>query len=84
MRLMSLRRCLSVTGFTNPPIGEALVTDGSEQHFGAFGIAHTERGAAVVTEVEFRQVAVEVSLAAMLIDADHAAFEHREHVLDSV
>lgn len=35
-----------------------------------------ERRAAIVTEVELGKVAVQVSLAAMLIDADHAALKH--------
>src|SRR5579871_3505066 len=40
--------------------------------------------AAVITEVEFAEVADEMRLAAMLVDARHAALEHREHVLDGV
>jgi hypothetical protein len=34
-----------------------------------------ERGTAVITEIEFSKVAVQMSLAAMLVDADHAALE---------
>ena len=41
-------------------------------------------GAAVVAEIELREVAVQVGLAAKLIDAGHAALEHGEHVLDRV
>ena len=57
-----------MTGFTNPPICEALATDGSEQHVVAFLIANAERGAAVIAEVKLCEVAVQVGFAAMLID----------------
>ena len=43
-----------------------------------------KRGAAIVAEIELGKVAVQVRFAAMLIDADHAALEDREHVLDRV
>src|SRR6185437_15364137 len=77
-------RCLSVTGFTNPPIGKALAACASEQIVGALGVFNAKRRAAVISEIKFREVAVQVSLAAMLVGAEHAALEHREHVFDGV
>ena len=68
-------RCLGDTGLTNPPIGEALAADGGQQHVVAFGISDLERRAAVVTEIELGQIAMQVSLAAMLIGADHSALK---------
>ncbi len=62
--------CLGVTGFTNPPIGEALVASVAQQVFGAFCIRYLEWAAAVVAEIELGKVAVKVSFAAMLLDAD--------------
>ena len=68
-------RCLGDTGFTNPPIGQTLPADGGQQHVVAFGISDLERRAAVVTEIELGKVAMQVSLAAMLVDAQHPALE---------
>lgn len=73
-----------MTGFTNPPIGKALVASHAKQIFGAFCIRDFQSGAAIVTEIELGKVAVQMSLAAMLIDANHAALEDREHVLNRV
>ena len=50
----------------------------------AFAVFDAESRAAVVAEIELGEVAVQVGLAAMLIDAVHAALEDREHVLDGV
>ena len=63
-------------GFTNTPIGKALVACHSKQIFRALGVGNLKRGAAIVTEIELGKSTVQVSFAAMLIDADHAALEH--------
>jgi hypothetical protein len=76
--------CLGVIGFTNPPIGKALVAGGCKKLFSALGIGNLECRAAIVKEIEFRQVVVKMGFAAMLIDADHSALEDREHAFDRV
>ena len=55
-----------------------------DRSFGALVIGPAKLGAAVVAEIELGKVAVKVRFAAMLIDADHAALEHGEHVLNRV
>ncbi len=47
--------CLGVTGFTNPPIGEAFAPDALEGLVGALVVLDL---ACVVTEIEFRKIAV--------------------------
>ena len=86
LRLWSSLRpfCLGVTGFTNPPIGEALAFDAFHKLLHAHSVGEAKGGAAIVAEIEFGKVTVQVGFAAMLIDADHAALENREHVLDGV
>ena len=73
-----------MTGFTNPPIGEALAARASEQVIGALGIFDAKGRATVVAEIELRKVAVQVGFAAMLVSAVHAALEDGEHVLNRV
>jgi hypothetical protein len=67
--------CLGVTGFTNPPIGQTLVASLTEKIFGAFCVADLESRTAIMTEIELSKLAVQVSFAAMLVDADHATLE---------
>jgi len=64
-----------VTDFTNPPIGKALVAGHAKQISSAFRIRDFQSAATIVTEIELGQVAVQMSLAAMLVNADHAALE---------
>ena len=71
-------------GFTNPPISKALAFYHGEQLVVTLGISDLERGATVVAEIELGKVAVQMRFAAMLIDADHAALEDGEHVLNRV
>ena len=85
--LLHLRRiarafCLGVSGVINPPIGQSLVAGHAKQIGGAFCIRDLKRCAAIIPEIELGKVAVQVCLAAMLIDSDHAALEHREHAFD--
>jgi hypothetical protein len=73
-----------VTGFTNPPIGQALAANGFKQHVGAFTVGNLESRAAVITEIELCQIAVQVSFIAMLINADHAALEDGEDAFNRI
>ena len=62
---MSLRAfCLAESGYTNPPIGEALATSGSEQQGVAGVVVKAELGAAVVPKTDLGEVAVKMSFAA--------------------
>jgi len=47
-------------------------------------IGHAQLGAVRIAKIEFRKIAVEMLLAAMLVRSDHAALEDREHALDGV
>jgi len=50
----------------------------------ALGIVNPQFGAVAVPEAEFIQVALEVLLAAVLVNPDHAALEDAEGSLDGV
>ncbi len=67
-----------------PPISEALADDARQGGNGTVGIAAAERGAVVVAELIFRQIAVQVPFGAVLVDALHAALEDREGALHGV
>lgn len=56
-------------------MGKALAFDHGKQLVVSLGVGDLERRAAIVAEIELGKVAVQVSFAAMLIDADHAALE---------
>ena len=58
--------CLGVNGFTNPPIGQPLATDGFKQHVGALAVEDPEGQTAVIAEIEFSKSAVQMGLAAIL------------------
>ena len=61
-----------------PSISKALADDAFSRKFGAHKIIHAERGACVVTKIELREIAVQMLLAAVLINALHAALKNRE------
>lgn len=76
--------CLSERGATNPAIGEPLAADALQGIIAAHDVIDAELRAGVVAEVEFREVAVQVLLSAVLVDVFHAALEDREHTFDGV
>jgi hypothetical protein len=49
---------------------------------GAVRVVEVHEGAVVGAEVELRELAVQVLLRAVLVDAPHPALEDREHALD--
>ena len=67
------KRCaLSVNVFAvRPSIGQALANDAFGQLIRAVGIIHAKRNAVVMTEIKFRQIAMQMLLGAMLIGAAH-------------
>lgn len=69
---------------TSPPISHALTNDAGERGVKAFRIAKTKRRTVIVAEVKFRQVALQVRAADVVIRADDAALEDREVTLNGV
>src|SRR5579862_4668952 len=70
--------------FVSPPICQSLAADAFERIGCAFCIFNTARGTVVIAEIEFRQIAVQMITAAMLVRAIHAALEHTKKVLNRV
>ena len=79
------RWALSLKVFAvRPSIGQTLANDALSQLVGALSVIHAKRNAVVMTEIELRQIAMQMLLGAMLIGAEHAAFENREVAFDGV
>jgi len=68
----------------NPPIREAFAFDALEGDHGTHVVIDAEADAVVVAEIELREITVQMVLAAMLIDALHAALEDGEVAFDGV
>jgi hypothetical protein len=64
-----------------PPIGEALAPDAAKGLIGALGISTVP---VVVAEIELAGVAAQMRFADMVINADDAALEDGEEILDRV
>ena len=71
-------------GFVSPPIGEALASSLSDDLGGALGIFDAQARAVVIAEIELSEIAMQMSFAAMLVHALHAALEDREEAFDGV
>src|SRR4051794_7135572 len=88
MRRMSLaslrRRCSGVSGNVRPPIHEPLAEAASDDHRRTLHILDAETHARVVSELELGKVAVQMHLAAMLVNALHATLEDAEIAFDRV
>ena len=76
--------CLGVRLFLSPPIGQAFADDCRKVFISSHGAGISELGAAIVTEVEFGKVTVQMLFSAVLISAVHPALEHAENVFDCV
>ena len=83
-RMKALAFCLSVRGFVRPPIRQALASDALKQFVGASTVIHTKAATVVIAEIEFRQIAVKMLFANMVIGAVHAALENRKIILGGV
>ena len=57
-------------------VREALTFDPLEGKLRTFPIGYAECGTVVKSEIEFREIAVQVLFFAMLVGAAHAALEH--------
>jgi hypothetical protein len=60
-----------------PPIGQTLTSSALNREGAPFGIVHAQGNAVRISEIELAQIAVQVLLGAMLIDALHASLEDR-------
>src|ERR1700681_1766461 len=69
---------------TSGAVRQALADDSFERALGALHIVHAEPHAVAIPEIEFRQVAVQVLLGAMLIHALHATLEDRIEAFDRI
>src|SRR5439155_2629570 len=69
---------------TSRSVGQPLADCADDRLLGAGGVIDPELGASVVAEIKFGEVAVQMPLGAMLIDADHAALEHGEEAFRCV
>src|ERR1700737_4762201 len=69
---------------TRRSIGQTLADDAFQRASGTLHIIYAKSDALAIPEMEFRKVAVQMLLAAMLINALHAALEDRIVALDGV
>ena len=69
---------------TSRPIGQPLADDALHGAGGALHVIYAEPNAIAIAEIELRQIAVQMLLAAMLVDALHAALEDRVVAFDGV
>lgn len=69
---------------TSRSIGEPLALDTAQDIASAFGIVYAECDPVVVPEVEFGEVAVQMFLADVLIDAVDAAFQDGEETFRGI
>jgi hypothetical protein len=60
------------------PVRETLAFNALHSKRRTFPIVHTEGNAVIVAEIKFREIAMQMLLIAMLIDAAHTALEDRE------
>ena len=65
-------------------VGKALPDDALQCPIGAREIVHAERLAGIVSEIELGEVAVQMLLGAVLIDANHPALEDAKDAFDGV
>ena len=74
-------RCTGDGVFTRPPIGQPLADDALKRVRRALRILDAKPRTVVVAKIKLRDVAVQMLLAAMLVDALHAALEDAENSL---
>ncbi len=65
-------------------MGEALALTTSYRSNSADSVIIPKRGTVVIAEVKFREIAVQMFLGAVLVDALHAALENREEAFDRI
>ncbi len=65
-------------------IGEPLADDTHKGALGTLHVIYAKPNAVAIAEIEFAQIAVQMALAAMLVNALHAALEDRVIALKGV
>lgn len=70
--------------FVRCNVGQTLADDAAQRRNGTVTVVAAKRLAIVIPKLELCQIAMQVRLAAMLIDALHAAFEDAEIAFDRV
>ena len=65
-------------------IGEPLAFDAEQSAGGASSIINAKLDAIAIAEIELGEIAVQMPLVTMLVDASHPALEHREETLDRI
>jgi len=81
---MRLAFCLSVRGFTSPPIHQSLAANVGQEAVGSHGVVAAQARAVGIAEVELGKVARQVRFRDVVERADDAALEDREVVFDGV
>ena len=84
MRQSLRANCLGVLGFTSLSIHQATACGTSDYVNGPLGVRYAKLDAAVVAEIEFGKIAMQMRFAAMLVDALRAALEYGPHALNCV
>jgi len=73
-----------LTSATRLPVGKALADDAPDRALSAFDIVDAQGDPVAVAEIKLGEIAVQVFLAAMLVDAAHPALEDREKAFNGV
>ena len=81
---MSPGASFSASACTSWLIGQSLADEALKHPVGPLQIVTAERHAVAVAEIELCQIAVQVFLFAVLIDAAHAAFEDGKEALNRI
>src|SRR5579872_3903845 len=68
----------------NPPISETLAGRALDRQRSALRVLNSKSRAVGIAEIKFVQIALQMLLPAMLVDALHAALEDREITLNGV
>ena len=80
----SERRRVWVLPLVRRRIGQALADGTFDGAIGALYVVDAELGAVVVAEIKFREIAIDVLLVDVLIDADQPALEHAKEAFKGV
>ena len=69
---------------TSPPIGEAFARDSAHDGIGALLVCKPKCHAIIIPEVKFTEIALQMILTHVVIDAIDAALEDRKVTLDRI
>ena len=65
-------------------VGEALTADAFCNVGNSFRVTHSQGRPVIVPEIKFREIAMQVLLATMLVNALHSPFEDRKHAFNRI